>query len=133
MSSSAVYVGIDISSEHLDLCAPSIAGKRFANTRTGRAALVRLLVKVGPVHVVCEATGGYERDLADALHAEDIPVSIMNPRQVRDFARAKGRLATGSYARLLGRAENSEWDSRLSASGLQSLTRMSRHSATHSS
>lgn len=45
------------------------------------------------VHVVCEATGGYERDVVAALHAAQIPVSVLNPARVRHFARATGQRA----------------------------------------
>jgi transposase len=55
--------------------------------------LIERLGAVGAVHVICEATGGYERALVCALHQAGIAVSVINPRQVRDFARACGRLA----------------------------------------
>lgn len=64
-----------------------------ANTAQGHAAFLAKLKSRGPVHVICEATGGYERALVLALHAAARPVSVINPRQVRDFARARGRLA----------------------------------------
>jgi transposase len=64
-----------------------------ANTAPAHAALLARLRDLGPVHVICEATGGYERALVTALHQAGIAVSVINPRQVRDFARACGRLA----------------------------------------
>lgn len=63
------------------------------NTAAGHAALIDRLRGAGAVHVICEATGGYERALVLALHTAAIAVSVINPRQVRDFARACGRLA----------------------------------------
>jgi transposase len=47
----------------------------------------------GPIQIICEATGGYEHHLLAALHQAQVPVTLVNPRQVRDFARAKGLLA----------------------------------------
>jgi transposase len=64
-----------------------------ANTATSHATFLAKLRAFGPVHVICEATGGYERALVTALHQAGIAVSVINPRQVRDFARACGRLA----------------------------------------
>jgi transposase len=64
-----------------------------ANTAHGHAAFLAKARSLGSVHVICEATGGYERALVSALHQAGIAVSVINPRQVRDFARACGRLA----------------------------------------
>lgn len=96
MSESLVYVGMDIAKATLDLHAlttPRPQSRQFANDRLGHRALVRWLQKLGPVHVVCEATGGYERAVVAALQAAAQVVAVVNPRQVRDFARAQGRLA----------------------------------------
>ncbi len=96
MPSSTVYVGMDISSDRLDLNVPDqgrCLQKPFANDRRGHAALVRWLTGFHGVLVVCEATGGYERAVVQALQAASIAVCVVNPRQVRDFARAQGRLA----------------------------------------
>lgn len=96
MSESLVYVGMDIAKATLDLCArttPRPQSQQFANDRLGQRALVRWLQKLGPVHVVCEATGGYERAVVAALQTAGQVVSVVNARQVRDFARAQGRLA----------------------------------------
>lgn len=96
MSSSLVYAGMDISRDRLDLNVPTSGRclqKSFANNLRGHASLVRWLTKLGNFHVVCEATGGFERAVAQAFHAASIPVSVVNPRQVRHFARAQGRLA----------------------------------------
>src|SRR3954471_10717948 len=63
------------------------------NNAAGHAAFLAHLSDLGPAHVICEATGGYERDLVLALHHAGVAVSVINPRQIRDFARACGRLA----------------------------------------
>ena len=63
------------------------------NTAIGHRRLLKLLAAHVGAHVVCEATGGYERDLVAALHAAHVPVSILNPARVRHFARATGQRA----------------------------------------
>ena len=96
MSESLVYVGMDIAKATLDLHVPTQPQPRvrpFINAPRGHRSLVSWLRKLGPVHVVCEATGGYERAVVNALQAAGITVSVVNARQVRDFARAQGRLA----------------------------------------
>jgi len=96
MLPSLVYVGMDVAKATLDLHAssPSSAQSRqFANRLAGHRALVRWLRTLGPAHVVCEASGGYERSVVTALQQVPIAVSVVNPRPVRDFARAQGRLA----------------------------------------
>lgn len=91
------YAGIDISKDHLDLALLSgdeVTAKRFDNTDKGIEGLTRHLAGgETPDRVVLEATGGYERAVAAALAAADLPVVVVNPRQVRDFAKATGRLA----------------------------------------
>ena len=88
-----VHVGLDIAKASLDLFQQGRA-RTFAHDLAGCAALIAQLRKIGtPCHVVCEATGGWERPIVQALHAAQIPVSIVNPRQVRDFARGAGRRA----------------------------------------
>ncbi|MBB3524265.1 transposase [Rhizobium sp. BK456] len=88
-------VGIDVSKAHLDV---AVEGKRtvvrFDNDAAGRAALATAIA--GAELVVVEATGGYEMATVRALMAADIPVAVVNPRQIRDFARASGRLAKRS-------------------------------------
>ena len=63
------------------------------NTPSGHAQLLKRLAAIPGVHVICEATGGYERAVVAALHAARIPVSVLNPARVRQFARASGELA----------------------------------------
>jgi transposase len=95
--SSKTYVGVDVSKDRLDVALrPTTgAGWSFPNEQAGIDALVSrlLLEEAPPALVVLEATGGFERPLAAALAAAGMPVAVVNPRQVRDFARATGRLA----------------------------------------
>jgi transposase len=88
------FVGIDVSKARLDV-ATEPAGETWAaaNTGAGIATLVARLVAMAPVLVVLEATGGYEADVAQGLVAAGLAVAVVNPRQVRDFARAMGTLA----------------------------------------
>lgn len=90
MNPSPNYVGIDIAKKTLAVCGQGMK-KEYTNTPMGHAWLLKALPQ--NVHVVMEATGGYERALSLALHAVQIPVSVVNPRHVRDFAKAMGQLA----------------------------------------
>jgi len=88
------FVGIDVAKDRLDVhLRPS--GQSFAVARDGEAlaALVERLRALAPALVVIEATGGYETVVASALGAAHLPLAVVNPRQIRDFARATGRLA----------------------------------------
>jgi transposase len=88
------YVGIDVSKHHLDVAFPGVPKVwRTPNNASGIAALVRRVRRLNSPHVVCEATGGYTRRLTGDLAVEAITLSRVNPRQVRDFTRATGRLA----------------------------------------
>jgi transposase len=89
------YLGLDIAKRTLDLSPhPACAQRSFANDAAGHTALVAALHALpGPMQIICEATGGYEHQLLRALHAARVPLTLVNPRQVRDFARAKGLLA----------------------------------------
>jgi transposase len=94
MQNGAVYVGIDVSKDWLDVAArPSGAEWRVAQDEAGIAALTSRLQEERPHLVVLEATGGYEVAVAAALGAVGIPLAVVNPRQARDFARSLGRLA----------------------------------------
>jgi transposase len=94
MDKAPTFIGIDVSKHRLDIHArPS--GERFAidYDEEGVAALIERLVALAPALIVLEATGGMEVRLAAALAAAGLPVAVVNPRQVRAFARAMGRLA----------------------------------------
>ena len=91
----STYVGVDVAKLTLEV-SPHAAwpSGEFINDPAGLCRLVEALKKCSPqAHVICEATGGYEHDLLAALHKAGILVSLLNPRQARDFARAKGLLA----------------------------------------
>jgi transposase len=88
-----VHAGLDIAKATLDLHLQGEA-LRFAHDPPGCAALIARVQAVGvPVLVVCEATGGWERPVVGALRSAQIALAISNPRQVRDFARGRGRRA----------------------------------------
>jgi len=87
------YIGLDVAKRSLDI---DLLGSplHLTHDRDGCKSLVsRLKALAHPVHVVCEATGGWERPVVGALHAAGIAVSVVNPRQVRDYARGIGKLA----------------------------------------
>ncbi len=94
MGTKRVYAGIDVGKKGLDIAVlPSEEAWHAGNDAGGIAQVVRRLRKLKPQLVVMEATGGYERAMAKALHEAGMPLAVMNPRQVRDFARASGQLA----------------------------------------
>jgi transposase len=86
-----IYRGLDISKQNLQLHIESRIHD-LHNTPAGHRRLLKLLAGF-PVQVVCEATGGYEREVVAALHQANIPVSVLNPARVRHFARATGQQA----------------------------------------
>lgn len=87
------HVGVDVCKEKLDVSHPQWPQPRaFSNTAAGLKKLIALL-SGGNVHLVCEPTGGYERLLLKTAHNAEIPISLVNARQVRDFAKAQGKLA----------------------------------------
>lgn len=87
-----VYAGLDIAKASLQL---HLQGRAYDlnNTTGGHTQLTKRLAAIPGVHVICEATGGYERAVVAALQAAAIPVSVINPARVRQFARASGELA----------------------------------------
>lgn len=94
MESNCVFVGIDVCKVALDVhVRPHGLAARFANTGSGWAELAGWLGPHAVERLVVEATGGYERGVARALSAAGHHVMVVNPRQVRDFARAAGRRA----------------------------------------
>jgi transposase len=91
-----MFVGIDISKEQLDVAVHERKERwQFGRDEKGLVALVEHLKRFDqPITLVAlEATGGLERDVAVALAVARIPSAVVNPRQVRDFARATGKLA----------------------------------------
>jgi transposase len=92
-----IFVGIDVSKERLDVHVRP-HGRVFATGRddAGLARLVEELRQLKPTLVVLEATGGYEAVVASALAAAHLPLAVINPRRIREFAKAVGKLANGS-------------------------------------
>lgn len=94
MERQGVVVGIDVSKAQLDAAfgaEDEVVG--FANDEHGIAGLLERLKALRPALVVMEASGGYETAAATAIAAAGLRLAVVNPRQVRDFARATGRLA----------------------------------------
>jgi len=93
MMSTQVFVGIDVSKAQLDLALRPEGRFSAPNDEAGCAQVLERLRAVSPTLVVLEATGGLEIPLTGILAAAGVPVVVVNPRQVRDFAKATGRLA----------------------------------------
>ena len=94
MRESLVFVGIDVSTERLDVAVrPTGETWQVSHDSQGIGEVVEHLEKLAPRLVVLEATGGVEMTLAGELAASGRHVAVVNPRQVRDFARATGKLA----------------------------------------
>lgn len=88
------YVGIDVAKAWLDVAVrPSGAQWRTPNAEADLPRLVEQIGTLAPRLIVLEATGGYERAVVAALAVVGLPVVVVNPRQVRDFAKATGKLA----------------------------------------
>jgi len=87
------FVGIDVSKAQLDIALRPEGQFVVLNDETGRAHVVGRLRALPVALIVLEATGGFELPLIGALVAAGLPVVVANPRQVRDFAKATGRLA----------------------------------------
>jgi transposase len=96
-----IFVGIDVCKAWLDVAQvpgspagePGMLASRVDNEESKRAALVEQLKRLRPTLVVLEATGGFETAMASELCAAGLPVAVVNPKRVRDFARAAGILA----------------------------------------
>jgi transposase len=92
--STKVSVGIDVSKSLLDIAIHETGETwSYSNDSNGCSALVSKLKHLKPTGVVLEATGGFETLVTATLAAADLPVIVVNPRQVRDFAKATGQLA----------------------------------------
>ena len=95
MSEAYRVVGIDVSKARLDVAfSAAEVVVAFSNDGTGHEALLQRLRTFSPTLVVMEASGGYEVAVAARVGAAGHPVVVANARQVRDFARCTGRLAT---------------------------------------
>jgi transposase len=93
-----VHAGLDIAKASLQLHFQN-RQQALSNASEGHARLIQLLRAVPGTHIICEATGGYERPVVAALQAAGIPVTVVNPARVRHFALAEG-----------GRAKNDPLD-----------------------
>ena len=89
-----IYVGIDVSKDTMDV---AVHGDQrhwsFTNDQYGNGKILTMLRGLSPELVVLEATGSYEVPLAAELGIAGIPIAVVNPRQIRDFARSVGMLA----------------------------------------
>jgi transposase len=89
-----MFIGIDVSKARLDVAMrPSAEKLSVSNDEAGIQALVTRLSEIKPALIVLEATGGLERSVSGTLGSAQLPVVVVNPRQVRDFAKALGQLA----------------------------------------
>jgi transposase len=94
MNQTRVVAGIDVSKGRLDVALlPGSERLQFDNDAAGIGELVKRLQSAKAELVVMEATGGYETAPATAIAGAGLRLAVVNPRQVRDFARATGRLA----------------------------------------
>jgi len=88
------FVGIDVSKDWFDVAILGPKGrKQFANMKRGIGKLVKWMRTLQPQLIVVEATGGYEEALVLALFEAGLPVALVSPQRVRQYAKAKGRLA----------------------------------------
>ena len=93
-SSREVFIGIDVSKEKLDVAVrPTSEFMSFSNNENGISCVVDFVKSFAPSRVVLEATGGLETAVVGMLADKRLPVVVVNPRQVRDFAKATGKLA----------------------------------------
>lgn len=88
------FVGIDVSKSFFDVCL-GVKGKiiHFDYTKEQVEKCVGLIEDFKPELIVMEATGGYEIELASSLQENGLPVAVVNPRRIRDFAKAAGQMA----------------------------------------
>ena len=91
MNETIIYVGVDLSKPELLADLPGGKPRRFAQSASGHAEFIAALPAAA--HVVCEASGGYERALVQALHTGGVAVSVVMARRVRAFAEAGGQRA----------------------------------------
>jgi transposase len=101
-----IYVGIDVAKDKLDV---AILGEtqvsQFANDKAGVVALTQQMLALAPALIVVEATGGYQRAVVLSLFEAGLPVAVVNPQRVRQYARACGLLAKTDKLDALNLAE----------------------------
>jgi transposase len=105
MDSSALYVGIDVAQDQLDIATTADHVWSVKHHPRAMAALARRLQKLSPARIIVESSGKLEQELVVVLAEAKLPVVVVNPRQVRDFAKATGVLAKTDRidARILAR------------------------------
>src|SRR4030042_1930169 len=87
-------IGIDVAKQYFDLHSlQTRQDRRMENSTGGIRQCVALCNEIRPELIIMEATGGYELNLAATLQAEGFAVAVVNPRRIRDFARAAGQMA----------------------------------------
>jgi transposase len=92
--SSEAYIGVDVSKDLLDVkVLPRKQAQQFSNDDPGIKKLITFVKKLDPQLIVFESTGGLEMLAVSSLIENNMPVVVINPRQIRDFAKATGRLA----------------------------------------
>ncbi len=93
-TSAGIYVGMDVAKDKLDM---AVLGEtrvsQVPNDREGIASLTQEMLEVAPELIVVEATGGYQRGVVLGLFEAGLPVAVVNPQRVRQYARACGLLA----------------------------------------
>ena len=93
-SSSGKFVGIDVAKEKLDIAVlEERKASQVTNDEKGIASLIQAMQALGPELIVVEATGGYQRAVVLGLYEAGLPVAVVNPLRVRQYARARGLLA----------------------------------------
>jgi transposase len=94
MEAQELWIGIDVSKDTLEVAVrPTGTSWSVANTTQGITSLIHRLQELQPTVIVLEATGGYQNLLVSMLALEELPVAVVNPSQVRHFAKATGQLA----------------------------------------
>jgi transposase len=94
MEQQPTVIGIDVAKEHLDVhVRPTDEAWRVSNDDAGLSTLVTRLRALRPLVIVLEASGGYEVPLTATLASAALPLAVVNPRQIRAYARAVGQLA----------------------------------------
>ena len=98
MNEKTLFVGIDVAKDRLDV-AVNLSGetKTFTHNHQGLSSLTAYIRSLAPALIVLEATGGYHKTVLSTLAAEGLPAVAVNPRQIRDFAKATGTLACLLY------------------------------------
>jgi transposase len=94
MDQKQVFIGIDVSKKQLDVATrPAMAHFQVGNDDQGIATLIQRLLELKPQLILLEASGGFETLAAASLRQAGLPAQIINPRQVREFARSTNKLA----------------------------------------